>query len=471
MDLSPQKKIAIIGAGPAGLAAAFKLTQAGVAVDIFESSAHVGGFCRTISLWGYKVDLGPHRFFSSSARVNQLWQNIISDEYLWVKRQTRIFYKRRFFEYPLRPLNTFIRLGGFESLWSVFSYVQQKFAVSKAPPKNFEEWVIAKFGRRLFETFFKSYSEKLWGIPCRQIDSDFAERKIRQMSIWQLIKKFVSPTKTFVEFFAYPKAGTGATYEKFKERIERRKGTFYFNEPVTQLEKIGGGYRLSTPQRTADYSEVISTMPITSLVQAIGAPLSLVEKSQQLQFRNTILVYLLVEGKDHFPDNWVYVHTPGVDFGRITNFRNWSPEMCTAGEDTVLCIEYWCGSQDGLWTMPEDELISKATGEIIVTKIIPGIRVKDGHVLRLAKTYPVFKVGYRGVLEEVQNYLSKLESLIVIGRYGAFQYNNQDHSLLMGLKAADQILSGQKKELTVFDATYEEDHAAEFKPSHVYDEI
>lgn len=453
------------------MAAAYKLTQAGVAVDIYEASSSVGGFCRTFELWGYKVDLGPHRFFSSSPRVNQLWQKILVDDYVWVRRQTRIFYKQKYFEYPLRPLNTFFQLGVRESFGCLWSYLLGKRNKKTVLATNFEDWVVSKFGRRLFEIFFKSYSERLWGLPCKMIDADFAERKIRKMSLMDILKKFVTPQKTFVEYFAYPKQGTGATYEKFKNIITQSGGVFFLNEPVRQFDPNAVGIKLTTDLRQSDYDHVISTMPITNLVDALRAPPAILEQARELQFRNTILVYLLIEGDGHFKDNWVYVHTPDIDCGRVTNFRNWSPLMCQAGKNTVLCMEYWCNDEDSLWKMSDDELIQKAEQELRSSKIIERPSIHKGHISRLAKTYPVFKVGYRNSLEAVTQYLSGIQSLIVIGRNGSFKYNNQDHSLLMGLKAADQILSGHREVITVFDNTYEEDHPAQLQVQKEFDEI
>lgn len=442
-------------------------------MDIYEANPHVGGFCQTIELWGYRVDLGPHRFFSSSSRVNQLWHKILKTDFIWVRRQTRIFYKKKFFEYPLQPFNTFLNLGLVESLICLLSYCHEKIKPSATNTFNFENWIVSKFGRRLFDIFFKTYTEKLWGLPCHLIDSDFAERKIRQISLVSLVKKFIVRPKTFVEYFAYPKGGTGMTYEKLKQEIQAKNGTFRFVEPVKNLvvDDHKQGVTVITPQKTEHYDFVISTMPMNQLVRALNAPSEIQKNAEELQFRNTILVYLLIKGAEHFTDNWVYVHSQGVGFGRVTNFRNWSPEMCQGGHDTVLCLEYWCSSDDEIWSLSSDQLIEGATQDLLRSQIVKNLNVKSGHVLKLSKTYPVFKVGYKSVVAEIDSYLKTIPSLLAIGRNGSFKYNNQDHSLLMGLKAADQLIQGEMQKWIIFADDYEEDGLIDQTLSSKYDEI
>lgn len=455
-----QKKVAIIGAGPAGLASAYKLVQAGYEVDVYEVAEEVGGMCRTLTLWGYKVDLGPHRFFSSYQRVNLLWKDLVGEEFTWVSRQTRIFYLGKFFTYPLRLVSTLVGLGLRESFLCLGSYLKQIFVRSKSE-HNFEDWVVSRFGYRLYKTFFKTYSEKLWGIPCKNIDADFAYRKIRRMDFFGVLKNFFSYKKTYVEYFAYPNYGTIYPYKKMAERIQKRGGRIHLKTPVIDIKKRDQTFFIKTPINEGLYDFVVSSMPLPKLVHQLGAKSEVLEASQKLKFRNTILVYLLISGDYHFPDNWLYVHSPKVDFGRVTNFRNWSPKLYRSLPDTVLCLEYWCDENDSLWSMSEEELVSKARNDLRESKLIKSLQVQEGTVYKIPKSYPVFEVGYRTHLNKIQGYLSSIDNLYVIGRYGSFKYNNQDHSVLMGLQAADSILAAKKHDIQTIntDHIYEEDIA------------
>ncbi len=470
------KKVAVIGAGPAGLAAAYRLAQGGCSVDLFEAGSEVGGMSRSLTLWGHIVDLGPHRFFSGNEEVNKFWFQAIGDEFCWVKRQTRIFYKGRYFNYPLQAWNTFINLGPKESILSLLSYCRQKLTWKRwARPvdDNFAAWVISRFGQRLFQIFFKTYSEKLWGLPCEQIDADFAYRKIRSLSFFEIIKKFLNPKKTYVEYFAYPHRGTGSVYHKLQDRFEKMNGRVFLNTPITDLKYSESSVALTSPRGTQVYDTVISTMPLTHLVRMLEAPHDVQQASRDLKFRNTILVFLLVEGYDHFSDNWIYVHSPYVDFGRVTNFRNWSPQLYGESTDTVLCLEYWCNDDESLWQLNDSELIAKAKEELVRSGLIKGARIFEGSVCRVPKSYPVFKIGYKKNLEVIKKHLSNYERLCTIGRYGAFKYNNQDHSLLMGLKAAEGILNGYRGDLSSINAQaiYEEDFAITDQVLSEFEEI
>jgi len=471
-----KRKVAVIGAGPAGLAAAYKLAQGGCSVDLYEAGPEVGGMSRSLELWGHIVDLGPHRFFSGNDEVNQFWFHAIGEEFCWVKRQTRIYYKGRFFNYPLQAWNTFVNLGFRESILSLASYCRQKLnwrRFTKPREENFASWVIRRFGNRLFEIFFKTYSEKLWGLPCDQIDADFAYRKIRSLSFFEILKKFANPRKTYVEFFAYPHRGTGSVYHKLEARFHKMGGRLHLNSPVVDLEYTDHGVILEANGREQTYDTVISTMPLTLLVKMLNAPEPVLKAARELKFRNTLLVYLLVEGYDHFTDNWIYVHSPSVDFGRVTNFRNWSPHLYGDKTDTVLCLEYWCDDDEALWREKDDVIISKAMDELRRSRLVKEAPILKGSVCRVPKSYPVFNIGYKKNLEVIKKYLAGFDHLCSIGRYGAFKYNNQDHSLLMGLKAAEGILSGLKGDLSAINAQeiYEEDFAITDEVLSEFEEI
>lgn len=457
------KKIAIVGAGPAGLTSAYVLAKAGVKVDLFESSSSVGGMAKTIQIWGQSVDLGPHRFFSSDPRVNNLWLEIIGKDYSMVSRLTRIYYDNTFFDYPLKAFNALFGLGIFQSIYCVLSYVKSKFF----PIKNestFDSWVSNRFGRKLYEIFFKSYSEKLWGIPCHELDADFAAQRIKKLSLYEAIKSaFIgsgmrTKHKTLVDEFAYPNKGAGAIYEKMAMKIESMGGKIHFNTPVDAvvINAENASLVLKLENGTSNvYDHIISSMPITRLVDTIGAPETIKRHANSLKFRNTLLVYLRLDSQSPFPDQWIYVHSSELRTGRITNFRNWVPTILNNSSDTILCLEYWCYDDDEMWSWSDEQLIDLATREIYKTSLIPPKSVEEGKVIRVPKCYPVYATNYKSHLKPVEEYLSSLYGLSVIGRYGAFKYNNQDHSILMGLLAADNFLYGSGHNLWEINTDYE----------------
>lgn len=455
-------KIAVIGAGPAGLTAAYLLAKEGHQPEVYEASDRVGGLSRTIDLWGYKVDLGPHRFFSSDKRVNELWLEVVERDYKMVDRLTRIFYNDQFFHYPLKPFDALGKLGIWEATKCIASFATEKILPTKLNG-DFESWVTRRFGKRLFETFFKSYSEKLWGISCTDLDADFAAQRIKKLSLYEAIVNAIVQNKqavhkTLVEQFAYPTGGTGMVYERMQKSIEKNRGVVHLSTPVHRVLKKGNRvYGLELEDGSVkEYDKIISTMPISLLVKRMPEiPSAIKEKAQQLQFRNTILVYLEIEGANLFPDNWVYVHSKELKMGRITNFRNWGPDLYKDKKNTVIAIEYWCNVKDNFWKSSEEALIDLAKAEIIKTGLIGQHAILKGKVVRIPRCYPVYRKGYKTILQPIEQYLSGIENLSIIGRYGAFKYNNQDHSILMGILAAENILKGHTNDLWEVNTDYE----------------
>lgn len=458
-----QRKVAVIGAGPAGITAAYQLAKAGVEVDLYEAGSKVGGLAKTIDLWNQKVDLGPHRFFSSDNRVNKLWLEVADGQYDMVDRLTRIYYKKKFYYYPLKPFDALKNLGVIEAASCVVSYGKERLAPTKEDG-SFENWVVGRFGRRLFEIFFKTYSEKLWGISCKELDADFAAQRIKKLSLFEAIKNAFlggkgNKHKTLVDQFAYPKGGTGMIYENMERYINSNKGKVLLNTPVK---------RVLTTNGTADaieledgsvkkYDHVISSMPISLLVTRLPeVPEKIREAANTLKFRNTILVYLNVHATELFPDNWLYVHSSDLKMGRLTNFRNWVPELYGNEKTSIMVLEYWCYDHDAMWVEKDENLIELAKKELRATGLIKDAKISDGMVHRIHRCYPVYDNGYKDRLKPVESYLSSIKNLSVIGRYGAFKYNNQDHSILMGLLAAENILEGKNHNLWDINTDYED---------------
>ena len=462
--MSKVKRVAVIGAGPAGITAAYVLAKNGVPVDLYEASPFVGGMARSMELWDQTVDIGPHRFFSSDTRVNKLWLEVVGKDYAMVDRLTRIYFKEKFYHYPIKAGDALKNLGIIEAIRCVASYGWQRVKPGRDDlGDTFESWVTARFGKRLYRHFFKTYSEKLWGIPCSELDADFAAQRIKKLSLYEAIKSAVfggggEKHKTLVDQFAYPRKGTGQVYENMKKLIEKNGGKVHLRTPVEALivaGKTAKGIKL-TDGSTHLYDDVISSMPITLLISRLPKVPPKVDKANRfLKFRNTLIVYLRVSTRKVFPDNWIYVHSSDLRTGRITNFRNWVPSINKGQKDAILAMEYWCFDEDDFWHWDDAQYIATAKEEIVKTGLVKPSQIKDGKVVRVPKCYPVYQRGYKRPLKTVENFLREYKHLQVIGRYGAFKYNNQDHSILMGMLAAENVISNAKHDLWEINTDYE----------------
>lgn len=457
------KKVAVVGGGPAGITAAYQLAKAGIHVDVYEASDSTGGLAKTLDLWGQKVDIGPHRFFSNDKKVNSLWLEVVGDDYKMVNRLTRIYYKNKFFHYPLKPFDALFKIGIANALLCITSYLRQQVKPAKEKYASFEEWVTARFGKKLYTTFFKTYSEKLWGIPCDELDADFAAQRIKNLSLWEAIKDSVnkkkSKHKTLVDQFAYPLEGSGMVYKRMEYFVNANGGRVFLKTPVKKiLVNHQGAYGIELPDNTVIYyDEIISTMPLTQMVQQLdNLPAPIAMHCKELKFRNTIIIYLSVKSINLFNDNWLYIHEANLKTGRITNFRNWVPEI-TKGEDkTIIAMEYWCNNQDELWNTQDEALIAHAKYEFSKTGLAGDALVEKGFVYKIPNCYPVYAKGYKKHLKPIEEFLSAIANLSVIGRYGSFKYNNQDHSILMGMLAAENIITLAKNNLWEINTDYED---------------
>jgi protoporphyrinogen oxidase len=450
--LQGPKVVAVIGAGPAGLTAAYQLSKSGHQVAVFESSSSPGGLAKSIELWEQRVDIGPHRFFSQDRRVNQLWLEVVGTDYRMVDRLTRILYRNKLFSYPLKPFDVLTKLGPLQTAGCIASYLRQQLHDTSSDG-TFESWVTKRFGRRLYEMFFKTYSEKLWGISCRELDADFAAQRIKNFSLSEAIRAAFSlhgrtNHKTLVDRFAYPTGGTGMVYERMAAEIQRNGGQLYFNTPIKKVivkNRRVVGVTLTNGDE-CQYGHVISTMPITVLVETMDdVPEDIIALSQSLRFRNTILVYLHIDSENLFPDNWLYIHAPELKTGRITNFRNWVPDLYNDKKTTILALEYWCYEDDSIWSENHPAIIQLACSELRKTGLIGDAKILDGKVYFIKRCYPVYDRSYKTRLRPIEEYLSSMQDIQAIGRYGAFKYNNQDHSILMGMLAAENVQTGRRK--------------------------
>ncbi len=464
--MSDKKSVIIIGAGPAGLTAAYELTKKGNKVTVIESTGSVGGMAKSFELFGQIVDCGPHRFFSSDKIVNDLFHEVVEDDYTLVNRLTRIYYKNKFFDYPLKLGNVLKNLSPLEIIQILWSYAFQR-VFGKKNLDTFEDWVTDKFGKKLFQMFFKTYSEKLWGISCDQIDSDWAAQRIKKLSLYEAVKAAIfgnkgNKHKTLVDQFAYPKHGTGEVYEKMARSIIDKGGEILFNKKIKEIEVVDKTVKSLTDENGIVYTAdiIISTMPLTLLLQGMSViDQNILNLSKKLYFRNTTLVYLEVDSNQLFPDNWIYVHSPEVKHGRITNFRNWCPSINKEKDTTILCMEFWSFDHEELWGYSDEQLAELAAKEIRTLNLIQtSSNILNTSVMRIPKCYPVYETGYMENLQPVVDYLKGFKNLYPIGRYGSFKYNNQDHSILMGILIARQIETGRDQNLWSIntDSDYQE---------------
>lgn len=451
--------IYILGAGPAGLAAAYTLTQQGQAVVVVERDSSVGGLAKSIEYKGFILDYGPHRFYTKLAPVLKLWDQVLGDQQVTVDRLTRIYYGGKYFGYPLKAFEALFALGVAESSRIIASYLNTRLFPNRNP-KNFAEWVTGKFGKRLFEIFFEAYTEKLWGIPCTEISADWAAQRIKGLSLLKAVRNALlgndGKVKTLIDQFQYPRLGSGQLYEKVTDYLRCHNQPVLLNTEVVQVHhqnsqatQVTLRNRQTGVEKTLNCRGVISSIPITKLLQQTvpSAPPQIIESAKSLKFRNTILVYLIIESSQLFPDNWLYINEPSVQLGRVTNFKNWSRDMLPNPDQTPLCCEYWCNFDEPMWQQPESELIEQAKFELRKIGLLHSQEVSGGFVVRLPRTYPIYAGNYQTALAEIQAYLQQFQNLQLVGRYGAFKYNNQDHSLLMGILAAENVLTPNKHDL------------------------
>ncbi|NJR25431.1 MAG: NAD(P)/FAD-dependent oxidoreductase [Richelia sp. CSU_2_1] len=447
--------VAIVGAGPAGLTAAYELVKQGIAPVVLEKGDKVGGLARTETYKGYRFDIGGHRFYTKVVAVQQLWEEVLGNDFIKVPRLSRIYYRGRFFNYPISAFNTVFNLGVFESLLILLSYLQVR--IQPLPEETtFEQWVINRFGERLYRTFFKTYTEKVWGIPCSEIQADWAAQRIKGLSLKTAIINALfgsNDTKTLIKEFDYPALGPGMMWEKFAEAVETKKGKVYLDTKVISFQREGNKIKSITAEQNGELVQFsadnfVTSMPISALVARLDPqpPQEVLHAARSLKYRDFLIVSLIVDRPDLFPDNWIYIHSPEVKVGRIQNFKNWSAALVPDANKTCLGMEYFCNEGEELWKMSDEELVELATGELVRLGLAKTADVKDGVVIRQPKAYPVYDGEYRGHLQVLEGFLKGIENLQTIGRNGMHRYNNQDHSMLTGMLAVRNIL-GEKHDL------------------------
>lgn len=468
---STTPSIVIIGAGPAGLTAAYELNRHGMTSTVIEADSQVGGISRTAEVEGWRFDIGGHRFFTKVDRVERFWHEVLPDgDFLMRPRMSRIYYDGKFFDYPLRARNALLNLGPVEAIMCLASYAW----VRVRPPKhqtNFEGWVAARFGWRLYRTFFKTYTEKVWGVPANQIAADWAAQRIKNLSLGRAVINSILPAgrnstdvTSLIEQFQYPKFGPGMMWEACADRVVSSGCTIVTGTGVTEVRRDDDSAQLTVSCSDGSRfsaTDVISSMPINELVLALNPapPAGVLSAARKLRHRDFLTVALVVPQEFSFPDNWIYIHEPGVSVGRVQNYGSWSPFMVKEGR-TCLGLEYFVDEGDRLWETDDRDLIALATRELEGLGLVSQGVVEGGYVVRMPKAYPVYDADYASALDLLRTFLTtEWPEIHPVGRNGMHRYNNQDHSMLTAMLTADNIALGEDND--VWEVNVEEDYHEE----------
>ena len=463
-------RIAVIGAGPAGLAGAWELTRHGHPPLVLDRNDRVGGLARTIWRRGFGFDLGPHRFFTKNQEVLSLWRTFLGDDLLEVDRLTRVYYRGRFFSYPLKPLDALRKLGPLTTIRALASYGRERLRRHPEEPDNFEDWIVAQFGPVLYEIFFKSYTEKVWGIPCHEIGKEWAGQRIKGLNLSQAVGNAFSfrrsdRVRSLVERFYYPRLGAGQLYDRMAERIVEEGGDIVLDANVVGIETSGDRVTalLVEPGGRQEVDEVFASAPITSVAGALSPapPADVSDAADALYYRSHITVNLILNTPPPFPDNWIYVHSPKLRMARVANYASFSPEMVGAQDMSGLSVEYFCFEHDDLWTMSDEDLIVLATEELTRAGLVQHQTVDEGFVVREGDSYPTYYLGHREHFYILYGYLKRFSNLHLMGRAGMYRYNNQDHAILTGLYAVRNHLGLSHVDL--FDINPEDEYLEEVR--------
>jgi protoporphyrinogen oxidase len=456
MQLNDQ--VVIMGAGPAGLTAAYELNKHNVPLTVIEKDPrYVGGIARTAQHNGYRFDIGGHRFFSKNQEIEDLWTEILGDEMLTRGRLSRIYYRGKYFDYPLKATNALLNLGPLETVRCGASYAWAKVHPVR-DPKSLEDWVRNQFGYRLFSIFFKTYTEKVWGMSTKELSADWAAQRIKGLDLGQVIKSALLPSrkpknrsaviKTLIDEFRYPRLGPGQMWDRVAAILAESGRPVQMGHEVVKISRDRDRVTsitvrdLNGSEREIRGSEFLSTMPIRQLVERLDPPADepVRRAAAALGYRDFLTIALMIRRENIFPDNWIYIHDPTVKMGRIQNFKNWSKWMVPDQSTTCLGLEYFCFEGDGLWTAPDADLIELGTRELVQLGMCSREEVFDGTVVRQQKAYPVYDDAYQANVDVVRRYTRMyLRNLHMAGRNGMHKYNNQDHSMMTALVVARNI--------------------------------
>ena len=473
------ENVVIIGAGPAGLTAAYQLSKRGEKSIIVEKDKVVGGISRTVNYKNYLFDIGGHRFFTKIDAAKDMWKEVLNKDMLHRKRLSRIYYNKKFFFYPIRPLNALSGLGIWNSSMIILSYIHAHIF----PYKNedtFEQWVTNRFGKRLYNTFFKSYTEKVWGMPCSEIRAEWAAQRIKGLTLLSAVRNALTKhhrnngkgiAKTLIDSFDYPKLGPGMMWQSVSRIIRKHGSRVCLENEVEEItwdkqknRVISIGVKVKGKRKRVYGKDFISSMPLKEMIQKFkpAVPREVLDAANNLNYRDFLTVALIVNKSELFPDNWIYIHDPVVKLGRVQNFKNWSPYMVADRNKSCLGLEYFCTEGDELWNMQDKELIELGKRELEEIGLVKSSDIVDGSVVRMPKAYPTYDSKYREMIDIIRRFLRSITNLQVVGRNGLHRYNNQDHSMYTAMLAVENIYGANHDLWSINeDREYHEN-----KPSH-----
>ncbi len=453
----------VIGAGPAGLTAAYLLAKRGYPVSVLEQDErYLGGISRTEDYRGFRFDVGGHRFFSKSREVEALWDELLPHDMLERPRSSRIFYRGRFYSYPLRPLEALRQLGLLESARCGLSYIRAR-AFPVRDPRNFEDWVTNQFGARLYGIFFRTYTEKVWGMDCREISADWAAQRIKGLSLGKAVLHGLLPkrtprdpgkvVKTLIDTFRYPRLGPGMMWEAAGRRVRELGGEIRMGRRVTGLRLNGRTWTVTCASagggtETHEAEHVVSSAAMREMIGSLEPPPApeVAVAARALRYRDFLTVALIVRDRGVFHDNWIYIHDASVRVGRIQNFNSWSPEMVPEPGLACYGMEYFCTEGDGMWERPDAELVALARRELAALGLAAESDVGDGCVVRQRKAYPVYDADYGRHVDVIRGEVAtRYPGLHLVGRNGMHKYNNQDHAMMTAMLTVENIVAGEER--------------------------
>jgi protoporphyrinogen oxidase len=456
---------AVLGGGPAGLTAAYVLALQGRPGAVFEADGTVGGIAKTVEFNGYRFDLGGHRFFTKLKPIERLWEEMLGDDLLTRPRLSRIYYNGKFLAYPLVAKDVIKRLGVVESFLCALSYVGSRLR-PRREAVSFEDWVTTRFGKRLYETFFRSYTEKVWGISGKDIKAEWAAQRIKNFSLFKAVLAMLGVRRTHVttliEEFRYPRLGPGQMWETFRRRVEENGIAVHMNRPCVAIRHEDDHVTSVLIRSNGDEVEypvdsVVSSIPLSELVLSLRPepPPDIVAAARRLRYRELCLVALILDDAQPFPDNWIYLHDSGTRAGRVQNFAAWSPDMVVPGT-TCLGVEYFCFEGDEIWEMPDADAVRLATRELARIGLVDPERVVDGVKVRVPRAYPMYDANYAAAVAVIRPYLERFDNLQTCGRNGLHRYNNQDHSMWTAILATLNVTDGRS--FDVWSVNVDEDY-------------
>jgi protoporphyrinogen oxidase len=473
-DGDARKPVAVLGGGPAGLTAGYLLARRGVPVIVFEAEDQVGGIAKTEVRDGYRFDLGGHRFFTKSQEVNDLWEEVMKEEWLTRPRMSRIFWNGKFLKYPLDGMDVIRQLGPVELVRSGLSYLWAALK-PKGKEENLEQWVSNRFGKRLYQHFFKTYTEKVWGVPTTELRAEWAAQRIKGLSFFSAAKAAFfgnkgNKIKSLIEEFHYPRFGPGQMWETMADEIIANGGEMRMETPVEKLEiRDGEVVAIEAGGERVEPRHVISSLPLRHTVGMAGAaaPGEVQAAARGLRYRDFLTVALIIDGEDLFPDTWIYIHDPSVRVGRIQNFRSWSPWMVPDATKACVGMEYFCFQGDEVWDTDDDALVEMAKRELAQLGLVDAARVERGYVTRVPLAYPMYDPDYGERVDSVKAWLAGIGNLQQVGRNGLHRYNNSDHSMLTAMRAVENLLDAGVHDIWAVNAesVYHETHE---EPEHPY---